>query len=99
MTIPHIWDIWLLQTNTSSLSLQHLCTADMKWMMDGACLCCSPIRQTEMFCFHGLSVRCFFHCYRRQMAPQASMFTLPLSPGEDMTQEGRRQLALFLVWK
>lgn len=46
----------ITKPNTSSLPLQHLCTADMKWMMDGASLCCSPIRQTEMFCFHGVLV-------------------------------------------
>lgn len=47
-----------------TLASQHLCTVAMKWTMTGVCLCCSLIRLTEMFCFHGVLVSTgSFHIY------------------------------------
>lgn len=80
--------------------------------MTGVYLCCSPIRQIEMFCFHGVLVSpgvfhiyyanelhilftTLIHTYMYHLS--AFTWSYTFLPGEDMTAEGRRQLALFLV--
>ncbi len=42
--------------NNSASSPQLQFTVATRWTMIGVCLCCSRIRQREMFCFHGVSV-------------------------------------------